>query len=262
MTTGYFTYNAVDLGATQGLILEHRRLALIPSTRERASYLPGRPGQHDFGTDLGERVIQLDCFVNQSTRANLVAALSNIAAAFDPTNEVSGDRGFKQLIFDDLSDRYFLAKLAEPPLEQLATTTATLALQLRCADPFAYSTTLSTLTTGSGVTTNSPVVGGTYKTPLIFELTASGSYSGNVVVTNATSTEAITWNGSLVNTDVLKFDSTTFRVYKNGVVSMSGLVSGSVFPSLLAAQTNTINVTGITGGSITQLKSTWRNRWI
>jgi predicted phage tail component-like protein len=141
MTTGAFLFNGQDLGALYGLILERRHIGLMPATRDRFVFAPGRHGSWDFGTELGERQIRLECFIAQASSAALETAIAGIAAAFDPTNEVSGDKAFKQLIFDTLSDRYFLAKITGMPEPERIVTSGRVTLTMRCSDPFAYSTT-------------------------------------------------------------------------------------------------------------------------
>ena len=265
MTVGGATYNAVDIGsAPYGLIVEKRRVGLLPTSRDRAMLVPGRPGSYDFGADLGERQIEIDGFINQVNNVNLEAAVPAIAALFDPTNDVAGDRGFKQLIFDTLNDRYFLARLAGSPVVERLVSTATVKLRLRCSDPFAYALATAVVTTGAGVASIGVTLGGNYKVQPIIELTAAGAFTGTVTVTHAASGLAVTWTGTLALNDILKFDHTVYRVYLNGAVSMAG-AGGTFFPLVMnngAPVLNTLNVTGIAAGSITQLKVTTRSRWL
>lgn len=143
MTKAAFTYDGTDPGDF-GVILERRRIDLVPKTRDRAVQVPGRPGSHDFGSDLGERQIDLDLFFDRSTVTALDSAIRDLAELFDPTDELTtdgvNDRAFKQLIFDTESDRYWLAKITGgPDIERIVTTGKT-RVTMRCSDPFAYST--------------------------------------------------------------------------------------------------------------------------
>lgn len=282
MTAGGMTFNGIDTGAAPyGLILEHRHVALIPKTRDRAVMIPGRPGSHDFGTELGERSILIDGYISQTTNANLEAAVPAIASLFDPTNEAGSDRGYKQLIFDTQPDRYYLAKLTGEPQVDRNATTATLTLQLRCADPFAYALA-ATVATGAvaviggldvglidvGLLDIAPSVsltvttGGTYRTDAVIDVTMAGGYTGPLIVVSLTTGQWVSWNGTLAPSDAFTVDGTTQRAYVNGVLSMSGVVSGSRWPQLLAAQSNLIQVLGPSPTLITSISVTYRNRWI
>lgn len=256
MSTAFFTYDGNDLGALYGLILGRRKMEFIPKPRERIVYVMNRPGSHDFGVDLGERLISLDCFILRTTRADLESAIYSIASRLDPTNETSGDRGFKKLVFDSLSDRYFLARLASASPPALEATTADLTLVFRCADPFAYATNESTAT---GTTPVVFTTGGTYPMDPIIDIVASGAYTGNVTITDAYGS-VLTWNGTLAGGNTLRIDSTTYRVFKNGTVSMAGVQAASVWPRLKAGVSNTISIGGL--AAITSTTVTYRNRWL
>lgn len=259
MTVGGMLFNGVDTGAAPyGLILEKRRMALIPKTRDRAVAIPNRPGSHDFGTDLGERDIEIEGFIAQSTNAALEAAIPAIAQLFDPTNESGTDRGFKQLIFDTLSDRYFLAKLTGEPIVERMVTTGKVKLTMRCADPFAYSVAQYTPSAAASSLAITP--GGTYRTFPVVEITAGVGYTGTVTLTNGLTAEAISWTGTLINGDILKFDMGTFRAYVNGVVSMAGLSTGSAWFPLYPNLAQTLTVTGL--GTVSLLKAPYRYRWL
>lgn len=255
MSVAYCTFDGVDPGAN-GAILEHRHLYWLPEMHNRATPVDSRPGSHDFGTMYGERRIDLDFWVSATTRAALETQLGNLAKLFDPTNEVAGDRGFKRLVFDSLSDRYYLAKLGSSPMVAISSQTATMTLQMRCADPMAQAVS-QTSTTLSGANVTYTDAGTTRNQPAI-EVTLGATYTGNIVVTNATTGESLTWTGSVVNGDVLKIDSALYRVYKNNTLAMTGLVNGSKFPSSIPGSNN---ITA-TGGSPTQIKITYRSRYL
>jgi phage-related protein len=104
-------------------------------------------------------------------------------------------------------------------------------------------------------------VGGTFQTPPIVEMTAGAGYTGSITFTDSYG-NVLTWNGTVALNDVLKVDTTTYRVYLNSAVSMSGLASASVFPQLKPNQRNTITVGGIPSASIKALRTTFRNRWL
>jgi hypothetical protein len=88
-------------------------------------------------------------------------------------------------------------------------------------------------------------VGGTELVSPVFTLTADSTLSDTTVeIENEAAGETITWEGSLVNTDVLEIDCSTGIVKLNGSEDMSD-VSGQ-FPHLIP-DTNILNVSGFSG---------------
>jgi len=288
MTTAGFTFDGVDPGATAAkLLLVDKRVGLVPESRRRAVAAGARPGVWDFGTQLGERRIELDLFSGDNANlAGTDAAVRSIAQLFDPTREVAGDGGFKQLVFDSEPDRYWLAKLIEDPFTHYLPSAGQLTLHLRCADPFAYATaqTVATQAGGAGapvgldvgpidvgridvaaaaVLSDAVTAGGSYRTDAVIELTMAAPYTGTVILSNYAATgEYLTWTGALLAGDVLKIDSSTYRAYVNGVLSMSGVAAGSRWPQLMPAQVNTVHAVGPGIANVAQLRVTFRNRWI
>jgi hypothetical protein len=105
-------------------------------------------------------------------------------------------------------------------------------------------------------------VGGTYATDPAIELTAGGAYTGNVIVTDSLG-NILTWNGTLALNDVLKLESDTMRVRKNGTLSMAGVQAGSKWPRFRGGGLrDSIVVTGIAAANIKALKASYRLRWI
>ena len=81
---------------------------MVPSLRSNTETVPGKAGLADFGADSGERYIDVACNVYpQKTFADMVAVLDQVAAWLDPT------AGTKQLVLDDVPDRYFMARLSD-----------------------------------------------------------------------------------------------------------------------------------------------------
>ena len=73
-----------------------------PALRNSFETVPGKAGVADFGCDISERTITISCSVlPQSSFAELVSVLDNAAEWLNPAN------GLKQLILDDVPDRYF-----------------------------------------------------------------------------------------------------------------------------------------------------------
>ena len=79
-----------------------------PTLRSNTETVPGKAGLADFGADSGERYVDVSCNVYpQRTFTDMVAILDRVAAWLDPT------AGTKQLILDDVPDRYFMARLSD-----------------------------------------------------------------------------------------------------------------------------------------------------
>ncbi|MDR0304049.1 MAG: phage tail family protein, partial [Chitinispirillales bacterium] len=81
---------------------------MSPSLRNSYVTVPGKVGIADFGCDSTEKHIVIKCGVNpQHSFADLVSVLDGAAEWLDPS------RGLGELILDDVSDRYFMARLSE-----------------------------------------------------------------------------------------------------------------------------------------------------
>lgn len=105
-----------------------------PALRNFYETVPGKAGVADFGCDSGERIITLTCYIYpQKDFAALVSVLDAMAQWLDPT------KGLKQLILDEVQDRYFMARLSEAvDCERLLRSAGTFALKFICPDPHAY----------------------------------------------------------------------------------------------------------------------------
>lgn len=105
-----------------------------PALRNFYETVPGKAGVADFGCDSGERIITLTCYIYpQKNFAALVSVLDAMAQWLDPT------KGLKQLVLDEVPDRYFMARLSEAvDCERLLRSAGTFTLKFICPDPHAY----------------------------------------------------------------------------------------------------------------------------
>lgn len=105
-----------------------------PPVRSNTETVPGKPGVADFGADSGERQIDVSCNVYpQRTFAGLVTVLDRVSAWLDPT------AGTKQLVLDDIPDRYFMARLNDTvDCERLLRAAGAFSLRFLCPDPYGY----------------------------------------------------------------------------------------------------------------------------
>lgn len=128
-----FNFNGI---ASRNMKIKARLTSWQASSALRNFYetVPGRAGVADFGCDSGERIITLTCFIYpQRDFAALVSVLDDMAEWLDPT------KGLKQLVLDEVPDRYFMARLSEAvDCERLLRSAGTFTLKFICPDPHAY----------------------------------------------------------------------------------------------------------------------------
>ena len=105
-----------------------------PSLRNFYTTVPGKAGVADFGCDSAERTVAVSCSIfPQRGFAGLVEVLDRMAEWLDPT------KGLKQLILDDVPNRYFMARLSEQvDCERLLRSAGQFTLSFICPDPYAY----------------------------------------------------------------------------------------------------------------------------
>lgn len=245
-------YGGIDI-INYGAILAEQFTFRTPAVRPYRVAIPGRNGLYEWPSDLGERTLDLDLVVDGAgSEATYETYADALSALFEPTGLT------KQLIFDHQNDRYYLARSTGPIEFVMRMLSWSLAhVPLICSDPLGYAIAQSIPSSGASPLAVTPA--GSYKTYPTLEITASGAFTGNVVFTNAATAEALTWNGTLAIGDILKVETDTMRVRKNGVLAMSGLVTNSVFFPLYVGLSNSISVAG---PAISLLKATYRARWL
>lgn len=127
-----FTYNDIhskDMGVSARLT----SWQVCGNLRNFTTTVPGKYGVTDFGSDFDYREIAVSCNIfPQKNFAALVQKLDGIAAWLDPTS-------LHQLIFDDVPDRYFMARLnTSVDCERLICSAGKFDLKFFCPDPFGY----------------------------------------------------------------------------------------------------------------------------
>ena len=128
-----FSYNDVT-SKSMGLKARLTSWQVCGRLRNFTTTVPGKYGVTDFGADFDYREIVVSCsiFPRHSFHA-LVSTLDDIAAWLDPVG------GLKQLILDDVPDRYFMARLnAAVECERLLRSSGSFDLTFFCPDPFGY----------------------------------------------------------------------------------------------------------------------------
>jgi predicted phage tail component-like protein len=130
-----FSYNDIT---SKSMGLKARLTSWQVSGRLRNfTTVPGKYGVADFGADFDYREIRVACNIYpKRSFTTLVSALDEIAAWLDPV------QGLRQLIFDDIPDRYFMARLNDAvDCERLIRSSGSFELKFFCPDPFAYAVT-------------------------------------------------------------------------------------------------------------------------
>lgn len=232
-----------------------------PALRNFYTTVPGKAGVADFGCDSAERTIQVSCSIfPQKNFAALVEVLDGMAEWLDPA------MGLKQLILDDVPNRYFMARLNEQvDCERLLRSAGQFTLSFICPDPYAY--TLSDESFVLSETGNHEVVrsvGNTESYPVyaLQGMIPSSTDSYVSLVTNGTELriigplsegETLIVDSSLVTAKVADGSGNTLR---NGLPLLSELN----FP-VLEKGYNAVAVSTAGNAAFTELKIQAKSRW-
>lgn len=231
-----------------------------PALRNFYETVPGKAGVADFGCDSGERMITLTCYIYpQKDFAALVSVLDAMAQWLDPT------KGLKQLVLDEVPDRYFMARLSEGvDCERLLRSAGTFTLKFICPDPHAYALEDETfviseegeheITRSIGTTLSEPVYS-------IQGVISSDTDSYISIITNG---EELRITGALAEGETLIVDSSlvTAKVVDSvGDTLRNGLplLYELNFP-LLETGTNTV-VVAASNATFTELNIEANSRW-
>ena len=244
------TFNGTDL-SSYGLLVARRNLPI------RFIVESGQLLDRSYAgiSRLPPKSISLDVNVVAADFATLQGYLDNIQAVLNTQEDVS-------LILDALNDRYwrarteaFIGSYRGPQLWQGV-------LDFICNDPFAYAIaeTSEPYVIDADPDTITITVGGTAIVSPIYTLSNAGDDFTDIVVENTTTSEALTWGGTLLAGEELVIDTSTWYVYVDGVVSMA--VSGQ-FPTLAPGVVNSIDITSLFSfGNDGALNITFRDKYI
>lgn len=165
-----FSYNAIH-SRTYNITAKSVNRPLLPVLRKRELTIPGRHGVYDFTDNtFDKRIIEVEMKYIGTSFAELRTRARSIAAW------LSGFNNSKNLIFDDETDKYYLAKIySEIGLQNLFKT-GEASIIFECA-PFAYSITERTET--ANITTSGQIVtissSGTFDTPPVITIANNGT---------------------------------------------------------------------------------------
>jgi predicted phage tail component-like protein len=105
-----------------------------PALRNAFITIPGKPGVVDFGSTAAEKILTVRCgIMPQHDFASLVRVLDGVAEWLHPA------KGLKQLVLDDVPDRFFWARLSEAiDCERVLRSAGAFDLRFVCPDPHGY----------------------------------------------------------------------------------------------------------------------------
>lgn len=234
---------------------------VVPALRNSLETVPGKAGVADFGADSGERYLDVACSVYpQRDFAALVAVLDAMAAWLDPA------AGLRQLVLDDVPDRYYTARLAEAVnCERLLRSAGSFSLRFLCPDPYAYALTDETFVF-SAVGAHEAVrqVGNTDSEP-VYQLRGAVPSGASSYLSIKTNGEELRVTGPLNVGETLVIDSSmvTAKVTDAaGETLRNGLpcIQKINFP-LLRRGANTLEIAAAGGASFAELNILAKSRW-
>ena len=194
-----FSYNDVT-SKSMGLKARLTSWQVCGRLRNFTTTVPGKYGVTDFGADFDYREIVVSCsiFPRHSFHA-LVSTLDDIAAWLDPVG------GLKQLILDDVPDRYFMARLSDTvDCERLLRSAGSFTLRFLCPDPYGYALDDETFTLSqAGEHEVEREIGNTDSEP-VYSLQGTISSGAIVLTTNGENLRVV---GPLVAGEVLVIDT-------------------------------------------------------
>ena len=254
-----FIFNGIT-SQSMGIKARLTNWVASPALRNSFVTIPGKPGVADFGSDGAERTITLRCNVYpRHVFSSLVGALDSLAEWLDP------EKGLKQLVLDDVPDRYFTARLSDAvDCERLILAAGTFDLKFVCPDPFGYAQTDESFTiTADGESTVMRLKGNTDSLP-VYRLKGMVPQGTSTYISILTNDSVLQVIGALNDGETLIVDSglmtakvvdTTGETLRNGLPLLSELN----FP-VLRKGANTITIT-VQGATFTELDIQAKSRW-
>ena len=256
-----FIYNDTS-SADMGLKARLTSWQVCGNLRNYTASIPGKSGIADFGADFDYREINVSCSIPpKRTFAALVSVLDDIALWLDPAD------GLKQLIFDDVPDRYFMARLSEKAdCERLLIRSAgSFDLKFLCPDPFAYAVEDEEFSiTTAGTHTVKRTKGNIVSHPVYRIKGVITSGVSNCITITTNGSELKIANAALAASETLVIDTDMMTAWvedADGSVLRNGLpyLSELNFPSLEVGD-NTITVEE-NNATFTSLEIQARSRW-
>lgn len=207
----------------------------MPDFTNNTVTVPGREGVFDFGETIGERKIEISCFIPPGkTDEEFLARKDEIIAWLNP------DNGLKDLILDKEPGRVYRARLEGGfSFDKAVRNSCTFDLTFLCPDPYAYAEADETYEfTEPGTFTVSRSLGNADSLP-VYSLTAELTKETKAVIT--TNGNALEISGRLAKDEILVIDSslmTAMVTDQDGNTLRNGLplVNSLDFPELKAGE--------------------------
>lgn len=253
-TTAYALLNAPSITDTLAINTEEDK--------------PTEPGIIDFGTKFGKGEWEAPITLFATTLPKMSQLIQDLKEAFNPDlleldstygeNTTYGgyhpldwteDVGGTSRAFRIYMKSRETPKVATDPLSGLVRKST---LFLKARDPRKYLQTASTRT-GAGTANNA----GTYPTPVTITITASGTTSTSLEITNSTVGKTIYVTTALTVGQVLVIDTFAHSVKLNGTEKRS-MISGSSDWWTLSSGNNTLALSNDTNVTI---EFSWRSAW-
>jgi len=255
-----FTYNDIR-SKDMGLKARLTSWQVCGDLRNFNTTIPGKYGVTDFGADLDYREISVSCNISPHKNfTSLVKTLDGISAWLDPTS-------LHQLIFDEVPDRYFMARLnAKTDCKRLICFAGVFDLKFFCPDPFGYAVEDETYSIAE---TDRPhtvtrLKGNVESLPLYVVRGISTPNSGSRIIINVNGTVISLLNAALADGEALMIDTDKMTAWvedANGNTLRNGLpyMEEIVFPVLRPGD-NTVSVT-VQNAVFASLDIRARSRW-
>ena len=254
-----FSFNGVS-SSTYGIIMKSKNRPVMPQMRQTYETVFGRDGTYDFSDGTVEdRIIEVECSFVSTTVANLRSNLRSIAGWLHEKDK-------KQLIFNDDTGVYYMARVANQIDFEQTATVGTFTIIFRC-EPFAYSTTLSTSTTTHTAATISAAVSltnsGTAAVFPVIKVTSATARTVTLSLANAATGQTITLTSVPISTSNLVIDCNTKQAYTVGTpnVNRLSLATGDFVSLAVGSNSTTFSVSGNAAGNTITLVVEWRSRF-
>lgn len=229
---------------------------------------PEQAGIIDYGSKLGRGVFVFPVTLFATTTAKMSELIQDLKEALNPdlleADSTYGNEtqyyGYHPLEWTEYvgaTSRAFRVFAKPKEIPQVATDSLSgnirrTTLEFKVADPRKYLQTQSTLS-GAGTATNA----GTYTTPVVITVTASGTTSTSLTITNSTTSESIYVTTALSNGQVLVIDTGSHSVKLNGTETRSMLSGTSAWWSLNPGD----NTLAISNGTNASVSFAWYSAW-
>ena len=232
-------YDSVDLsGSTYSVEVLDAEIPPVPQPR-----IDVQPVPYGGGISQGEyfepATIRVAVAVTGTSRENVNTKLRALAALFHTQSD-------KTLYFDFYNDYQWKGRRQSSQTRWQGTDMVEMDWQFLLPDPIGESRLTITETyspTNNAYTfyvpsTGGTVIGGNYTARPKITIKATGACAANIVLTNVSTTEAITYTVALANTHWLEIDSSLYSVRKSTdggatfASAVGSITNTSVFPTL------------------------------